>query len=60
LWREAWIPAATVIALVVLGIRGVGGLTPLRWGRTPKQIGIPEFVVSGLYVIAAAAGYRWG
>lgn len=58
LWRAALAPAAAAIALAVLGIRGAIGLTPARWGRRPKQIGILEFVFSGLYVIALAVGYR--
>lgn len=57
LWRGALAPAATAVALAVLTVRAVVGLTPLRWGRRPKQIGILEFVFSGLYVLATAVGW---
>jgi hypothetical protein len=51
-------PWLSVAMLVVLFARARLGLSRARWGRTTKQIGVLEFVFSGLYVLANALGYR--
>jgi hypothetical protein len=58
LWWWGAVPLSVAGALAVLAARGIIGLTPVRWGRTPKQIGVLEFVFSGIYVVAVAAGYH--
>lgn len=57
LWRGALAPLSAAVALAVLTLRAAVGLTRFRWGRRPKQIGILEFVFSGLYVLAVAVGW---
>jgi hypothetical protein len=56
----AVVPWLTVAMLILLLARAALGLSPLRWGKTTKQIGILEFVFSGLYVFATAVGFRGG
>jgi len=55
--RHGDAPWPVPIALAVLTARAAIGLSRVRVFHTPKQIGISEFVYSGLYVVATAAGY---
>lgn len=55
--RRGMMPWPTLAVLAVLTARGALGLSQLRRFHTPKQIGISEFVYSGVYVVATAIGY---
>jgi hypothetical protein len=54
-WGTA--PWTVPAMLVLLTARALLGLSPARVFHAPKQIGISEFVFSGLYVAATAVGY---
>lgn len=58
LWARGMSPLLTAVFLALMMARAAVGLTGVRWGRRPKQIGVLEFVFSGLYVVVTAIGFH--
>ena len=54
--RQA-IPFPAFLSVVVLGLRGIYGLSPWRKKMTVKQIGLAEFVFGLQFVVLSALGY---
>jgi hypothetical protein len=53
----AWAPWASVVALALLLIRAVVGLSPLHRPAAPKAIGFSEIAYGAIFVLLTAAGY---
>lgn len=58
--RRGLAPWPVLAASIVLAARAGLGLSAARVFHTPKQIGISEFVYSGMYVAAVTLGYHAG
>lgn len=57
-WTGA--PWLAVAAMAVVTLRAAVGLSRWRTPSPPKRVGILEFVYSGAYVVATAAGWHLG
>ncbi|HID39744.1 MAG TPA: hypothetical protein EYP36_09565 [Calditrichaeota bacterium] len=52
-----WIPKSLILAVSILTIRAVRGISPFRKRQNVKQLGIMEFGYGILFVLITAAGY---
>ena len=55
--KAGWLPALAAVAVALLMLRAVHGLTPWRAGRTARSVGFQELAWGAVTVLLLAAGY---
>jgi len=60
IWLKGYIPLLAFIAVSVLVLRALGGLSPKRKKVTVRKLGLLEFAYGVLFVILSAVGYWSG